>query len=149
MEYAEKAHVDELAQGLAWWRLSFGRVMTQKHVTSYRLSRPERRRALKAGASLDLLTVHHVSLNGKAREAMTTKRGDTVVPTPKRLHEVRAHWRRLQSGNVVRVRSHRRGQRRNIVFAANLCGTPFIIATNILMCSASNHAFSRRMFCEF
>lgn len=83
-----------------------------RHVVSYRLNRAERRSVAKSdGESLDNTLVHHICLNAAARERMAAQRGATVVPTPKRLHEVRAHWRHLASGAVVRVRSHTRGQR--------------------------------------
>lgn len=84
-----------------------------KHIVSYRLNRAERRAAIHEfdAEMLSTTIVHHVCLNGTERAYVERRRGATVVPTPKRLHEVRAHWRRLRSGAVTRVRSHRRGQR--------------------------------------
>lgn len=85
-----------------------------RNVVSYSLSRAERRRAVRdAGAdmhALDNTVVHRVCLDAREKRAVSQSRGPLVVSTPKRLHEVRAHWRHLKSGEVVRVRSHRRGQ---------------------------------------
>lgn len=88
-----------------------------RHVLSYTLNRAERRRAAK-GCGVDTLgstLIHHVCLDLAAKESLATRRGDTVVPTPKRLHEVRSHWRHLSTGAVVRVRAHRRGQRGTVL----------------------------------
>lgn len=84
-----------------------------KHMVSYTLTRAERRQATR-GISPDTLgatIVHHVCLNSRAKDALVSRRGATVVHTPKRLHEVRAHWRQLRSGVLTRVRAHARGQR--------------------------------------
>lgn len=84
-----------------------------RHLVSYRLNRAERRQSVRDAhgvpGSLDNTLIHQVVLDANARAALIERRGDTFVVTPKRLHEVRAHWRHLASGSVVRVRAHRRG----------------------------------------
>ena len=84
-----------------------------KHVVSYTLNRAERRSAAKATGidTLDTTVVHRVCLSLAEKRSVEQRRGATVVPTPKRLHEVRSHDRHLKSGVVVRVRAHRRGKR--------------------------------------
>lgn len=80
-------------------------------IVSYTLNRAERR-CVSREVGDDRLrgsVVHRICLDGRAREALVAWRGPTVIPTPKRLHEVRSHWRHLRSGKVTRVRSHRRG----------------------------------------
>lgn len=84
-----------------------------RNIVSYSLNRTERKAAKKqiGGPILSTTIVHHICLSGATRERVTAERGDTVVPTPKRLHEVRAHLRHLRSGAIVRVKAHRRGKR--------------------------------------
>lgn len=88
-----------------------------RHIVSYTLNRAERRAASK---ELDLpmmrdAIVHRVCLDMREKESFAARRGATVVPTPKRLHEVRAHWRHLRSGLLTRVRAHTRGKRGTVL----------------------------------
>jgi len=97
-----------------------------RHVVSYRLNRAERRRVAKSngGEGLDGTTFHRICLDLKEHDSFARERGATVVPTPKRLHEVRAHWRHLQSGVVTRVRAHRRGSRGEVTLPRIYSLTP-------------------------
>ena len=149
VEYAEKAHVDELAQGLA---MMLTIVQRARHEACHIVSpQPSRTSPCAKGWCIARPPdcASRFTERESAREAMMSGQarrygGADAEATAARLRALAAIAERKRGAGSFASS----GPAREYRLAANLCGTPFIIATNILMCSASNHAFRRRMFCR-